>query len=585
MKKTTIKDFDQFLVEANLKKSKGLPSDFLSSAEEEARKNLGVVPNRPGQSSLGELMAMSNQIMNGLSKEKFSELEQLAKDVIMDEFGFVLDASAKPVELDIRLVKSVFAEMPDLGKKSEVSAETPRYEEGQEEEEGQEAQEDTYDEFGQEDASDEDSQGQAQPQQEEEDDFFSFFDDETTPEEEESEVEAQEETQPEEEEVVSNREVALAIDKKKLLNLITQGAGKATKDIIKLSDTVREGLKRILGEDKWRSALDIWGRLSDEADKNDWTTPIGQKQAMFKNAPQGIAGAVRVNWESLSNDMEDLRLLTEDTDYNKIIIRAYAVDFPMLIHEATKGVYMLLQSAAIKKDPELAREIKRAVSSYRDEAEEFRYGPLANMMFATFVNNCAGAARFPNAKERIFGALALDKGRGGKFTDEEFLAIVKEIFSSFDKVEGAGKIKFVINREKFDSSKAKREIDEMIRKSNDEWEEYEEAVRAWEMEQRFGGEEGQQEREEEEESDIDKLVKQTLYGDGEETGEEPSGDKDYADMTQAEINQAISRAVEDEDYELAAMLRDTYLKKESRHIWDKEIKMLLERKRYRLRRP
>ena len=37
---------------------------------------------------------------------------------------------------------------------------------------------------------------------------------------------------------------------------------------------------------------------------------------------------------------------------------------------------MLLQSSAIKSNPELAEEIKRATSSYRDEAEDFRYGKV-----------------------------------------------------------------------------------------------------------------------------------------------------------------------------------------------------------------
>ena len=557
MKKKTLKDFDQFLVEANLKKSKGLPSDFMSSAEEEARKNLGVRIDREGPSNIGSLMAQSSEMMNEGSaeevEERYKQLNELAKEVIMEEFGFVLRASQKPVELDIRLVKSVISEMPELRQKSEVAEEVPDEEE-----------EETQDKFAQESEQSDEEQSQEQ----EEDDFFSFFDDETP----------EEAAQSEEEDVetLSNKEVKLAIDKKKLLNTITQGAGKATKDIISLSETAKNGIEKIFGKEKGERILKVWCDISDEADKLDWTIPIGRKQAMFKDAPEGLAGSVSVKWESLSNKLNNLSLLKENTDYNKIVIRAYGIDFPMLIHEATKGVHILLQSAAIKMDPELAKEIKRATSSYRDEAEEFRYGPLANQMFSSFVNNCAGAATFPNAKERIFGALALDKGRGGKFTDEEFLEMTKEIFSSFDKTEENSKIRFILNREKFSESKAKSEIEKIITEFNKIWGEYEEAMRNWEMEQKFGaGSEGEYKTDEEPESEIDRLVRQTLSG--EEEPEEVTN-KEYKDMTVSEIQDEIQRAVRDEDYELAGYLKNTFLKGEAKRVWDIELKRINESK-------
>lgn len=559
MKKKTLKDFDQFLVEASLRKSKGLPSDFMSSAEEEATKNLGVRIDREGPSNIGSLMAQSSAMMNEGTekeiKERYKQLNELAKEVIMDEFGFVLSASEKPVELDIRLVKSVISEMPELRQKSEVAEEGPEEEEEREEEEEQE-------EFAQEPLQSEEEQSQEQ----EEDDFFSFFDDVETPEE-------QAQSEEEDVETLSNKEVKLAIDKKKLLNTITQGAGKATKDIISLSETAKNGIEKIFGKEKGKRILKLWCDISDEADKLDWMIPIGKKQAMFKDAPQGLAGAVSVKWESLSYELMNLSLLKENTDYNKIVIRAYGTDFPMLIHEATKGVHMLLLSSAIKKDPELAREIKRATSSYRDEAEEFRYGPLANQMFAGFVNNCVGAARFPNAKERIFGALALDKGRGGKFTDEEFLEMTKEIFSSFDKTEENGKIRFILNRERFSETRAKREIETILGEFNDVWEEYERALKEWEEEQRYGAASTGQ-IQEEPESDIDRLVRQTLNPSEEEEQEIPR--KEYKDMSISEIQDEIQRAVRDEDYELAGYLKNTFLKGEAKKVWDIELKRINE---------
>lgn len=561
MKKTTIKDFDQFLVEASLRKSKGLPSDFMSSAEEEARKNLGVRIDQPGPTDIKNLISQSTSMMQEGTKkevkERYDALTELAKEVIMEEFGFVLEASEKPVVLDIRLVKSVISEMPELRQKAETPEEAPEHED--EEPQSQEVEPQSQ-------------EAQSQEEEQEEDDFFSFFDEEETPEEEE-------EREEEEVRALSNKDVAFAIDKKKLLNTITQGAGKATKDIIKLSKTVEDGVAKIFGKEKGKKILEIWGKISDEADKLDWTIPVGMKQAMFKGAPEGIAGATSVHFigkrESASNELIDIQYLKENSDFSRIVIRAYGTDFPMLIHEATKGVRMLLLSAAIKKDPELAKEIKRATSSYRDEAEEFRYGPLANLMFNKFVNACAGADRFPNAVERIFGALALDKERGGQFTDEQFLEITKDMFSSFDKVENRGKIDFVLNGEKFASSHARTKIEKILADFNRVWEDYEEQLRNWEMEQKFGGEqEGEYgQKEEEPESEIDKLVKQTLYG-GEE--EEDAPKKDYKDMSVAEIQDEITKAVAVEDYELAGYLKNTFLKGEAKRVWDIELKRINE---------
>ncbi len=535
MKNKKLKGFDQFLNEAELRGNKGVPSDFMSNAEEEARKNLGVSIDTQGKSAIGSLMSRSSSILSQGSAEEIEarmvSLENLAKKVIMEEFGFVIETSPKPIELDIRMIRpgqSVSGELPKLMDKPETAEDKPEYEE--EEPQAQETQ----------------SQSQSQ---EEEDDFFSFFDDETQEEEEQHEEEDQEE--------ITNKDIALAIDKNKILNMLTQGAGKLTKDIIKFSDTVSKGLKEIFGDGS-DAILKIWSDISDEADKLDWTIPVGMKKDLFRNLPGGIAGAVDVAWESLSNKMLPIGLLKESEDFNKIVIRAYGIDFPMLIHETVKGFFMILQSGAIKKNPETAEEIKRGTSSYRDEAQDFRYGPFAMMMFRDFVNACSGAGKYPNTVERIFAALALDKGRGGKFGDEEFLTITKDIFSSFRKIEEA-KLRFVIDDEKFAASEARVKIEAIIDEMNTAEDEYQEELRRWEMEQRFGG--GSQDPaggEEEQEDEIGKLVAATA-----------EREQDYANMAPSEIQALIDDALDEGDFEKVKMLSQ-YLG-ESASVYLKEL--------------
>jgi hypothetical protein len=476
--KTKLRDFSKFLnEEADVRKNTGLPKDFIRNSEEDAKINLGVTPDEPKQLELGTLLAQANQIMiqsiplNQI-EEKFTKLEEIASDVIKKEFKTIFEIL--PIELKLRLVRpgeTVFSNLPKLGNKQTDSNEKPEFVQPETEETPVENLQETPEEA----------------QSNEEDDFFSFFDNDSQEDSDEENLEeiinqggaqgggqAAPESQEDE---VTNKDVAMAIDKTQILNMITQGAGKATKDIIKFSEIVSKGIGEIFGDNAQR-ILDIWGKISEEADKRDWITPIDVTKNLFKDNPRGMAGAVKVKFESLENSGE---LLTENADYSKIVVRAYGVDFPMLIHEAVKGIYMALQSPAIKSNPELAEEIKRATSSYKDESSDFRYGPPAQSMFRDFVNHCKDADRYPNMVERVLFFLARDKEiiqktpdmteeefelknkQNGKFTDAEFLEISKSLFSVFDKQNLGGKLKFVINEERFVESIARTKIEEIIK--------------------------------------------------------------------------------------------------------------------------
>jgi hypothetical protein len=537
-----MKNYLQFLKEeVDLKGNKGIDDDFMKKAEDQAKQNLGVTPNTNGPvaGDIGSLMRRSAQLLtNGLNtdqiEERYTKLEQLAKRVIMDEYGDIIEASEKPVELLIKLIRpnqSVLGEVPNLLNVPAESDERPEY-----------SEEETETDVPQ-------SQPQSQPQgqqetedEEEEDDFMSFFDDDT-------DYEDQEEENPEEVEELTNKDVAMAIDKKKILNMLTQGEGKATKDIIKFSEVVESGLREILG-DSHRELLDVWVKTSEVAHKLDWAVTDKAKGSMMKNMPGGLAGAVDLTWENATSKFNKIHLLTENTDFNKIVIRAYGIDFPMLLHEAIKGIYLLLQSSAIKKDDEIAEEIKRATSSFKDESQDFKYGVVAQNMFRDFINACKDASKYTQMRARVFAQLAVDKGRGGRYTDEEFLEITKSLFSVFDSKTEAGKTSFVINQERFAQSKAKSEIEKVVADIVRAEDEYRDELNKWEMEQRFGhnapepqGEgdgEDYPEQGEESQSDIDKLVKKSL--------EKPEQKDSESELTKREIQELIDDALDAEDY-------------------------------------
>ena len=560
-----MKTFGEFLKEeVDLRGSKVVPSDFMSKSEEEARQSLGVALDDERQ--MGRIwpefeqnMMQSNQLLRTgqdgreLNPEQLEErikrLEVLAETVVREEFGDILDTAIKPIELNIKLVRqgSVANQISDI-RNVPQRAEQP-----------------------------------SEEQQEEQD----KKDEEKRKKEEEERSEEEKAQHAEEGEEVPGTNLSLAIDKKKLLNMITQAAGKSTKDIIRISETVEQELTQIFGERQGKQILDKWVRMSDLADKMDWVIPINRKSEMMKNMPQGMAGACQVIWESHSGSEYNMSLLLEK-EATKIVIKSVGIDFPMLIHETIKGIYLFLQSGAVKKDKETAKIIKKATSSFMDEAQDFRYGPPALEMLVKFVNKFPESSEYKRLDTRVFTILAYDKERAKdeakesspEFkqylekradicrTDDQFSEIMKSLFSTFD-LEGS---QFVLNEDKFNDSHAKDEISKIIKYIVDDIEDYKREIEEWEREQKERQEEESwkaqsQEIEPEEESDIDKLVRQSLSGEQ----PEPTQQKPYDQMTMVEIQQAIDDAVAEENYELAGELTNKYLKGEAKKVWENEL--------------
>ena len=561
-----MKTFGEFLKEeVDLRGNKGITSDFMSKSEEQARRALGVRPD----DERGEMpriwpefeqnMMQSNQLLRigqdgrELNPEQLEErikrLEVLAETVVREEFGDILDTAIKPIELNIKLVRqgSVSNQISDI-RDVPQRAEQP-----------------------------------TEQQQEEQD----KKDEEKRKKEEEEKSEEEKVQHAEEGEEVPGTNLSLAIDKKKLLNMITQAAGKSTKDIIRISETVEQELTQIFGERQGKQILDKWVRMSDLADKMDWVIPIDRKSQMMKNMPQGMAGACQVIWESHSGSEYNMSLLLEK-EATKIIIKSVGIDFPMLIHETIKGIYLFLQSGAVKKDKETAKIIKKATSSFMDEAQDFRYGPPALEMLVRFITKFSEANDYKRLDTRVFTILAYDKERAKdeakesspEFkqylekradicrTDEQFSEIMKSLFSTFDLQES----QFILNEDRFNDSHAKSEIQKIITYIVDDIEEYKREIEEWEREQKERQEEESwkaqsQEIEPEEESDIDKLVRQSLSGEQ----PKPVQQKPYEEMTMGEIQQAIDDAVAEENYELAGELTNKYLKGEAKKVWENEL--------------
>jgi hypothetical protein len=90
------------------------------------------------------------------------------------------------------------------------------------------------------------------------------------------------------------------------------------------------------------------------------------------------------------------------------IIKARGVDFPMLIHETVKGIYELIASAGIPEDKKTAELVILNTSSFSDEAEEFRFGPEIAADIRDFINKTKkNIDNYTNVREKFCGKLAV----------------------------------------------------------------------------------------------------------------------------------------------------------------------------------
>lgn len=513
--------FNDFLNEAKLKDNSGIPDDFIQKSDDKALRDLRVRKDDDHQK--GQLMAeivplidRSKQLMfGGLSRhqqeERAQQLEDLAKRVIMNEYSDIL----ANVDLDIKLVGLVSDEIPEIANQDVTPSPMKQREElkkkGDDEEEKKE--------------------------EENTDKKQSFLD----------KLMGSKPKKQEEEDFLKSSEYKKGIDKAKLINNIIQGEAKNTKHILH-SDMVKDGLREIFGRQS-EEIFKVWDDLTKVADKLDWAWDIESKSQMMKTFQPGMAGAVKVEWPEAEEGDEDdeegndscpscdsaediLKKIEEGGDLSdnkeeigellstgnpKII--AVGIDFPMLLHETVKGIYELIAAAylpnqdATTKERNKAKVIQMGVSSFEDEAEDFRYGPMIAAALRDFVNSCPGWDRYPNIREYVFGKMVL-------LTSDEFLSLMKGILNKTDK--------------------AKRTITEMIDEVISE-------IREWEIgeidEPSYEEPEYQDEPEQpEEEDEISKLIRQTQ--------EEPAaidGEIDYTKLRRDDLEDELNAAMDSKD--------------------------------------
>ena len=513
-----MKSFQDFINEATIKGNLGVPGEgpegrdeesFLRGVEEEGRRKAAGDPRQ-----IGGRMWQISQSTKSLIRGKEKEIEKFAEEIIKDVYSGFMDS----VELDLQIVRDGMAVKEFMDEEDEKKKERNEKE-----------------------------KEKAKKKKEEQ------------KEEKEKEPSVRKST---------DAQLKLEIDKRKLANAITQGEAKNTKEIIRMPECL-DGLKKVLGDRNGEELHRQLLELTELADKMDWIIPVQAKADMMERMPEGMAGACSVDWQEeekeeesqdlAQNVLDELQNSEEGSDLNdmsdelkelmssgKPIIRARGVDFVMLIHEAVKGIYELIASRGIPADTTLASNVFLNTETFEDEAEDFRYGPPIAAALRDFINANRKTNQYPNVREFVFGKMI-------EMPAERFLALMKEILMK--------------------TPEARNQVDRLIDEVVSELEGYESELSDYEISKRFEQEPEGEFTSDEEESDIDKLVRQSLAGEKEE---EEGPKKSYDDMTIAEIQREIEKAVEEENYELAGELTKKYLKGESKKVWETELKRINE---------
>jgi len=504
-----MKDFKKFLEEVTIKGNPGVPNegdkrpgdkDYLKDTEARAKARLGL-SGREHPMQIGprlmQLVDQSQQATRGHEEE----LENLAKEIITQNYGEILDG----VELDIKLLRSgsqIAQFMQDCEEEQDEEKEAPKFRQ------------------------------------------------------------------------IQDPATINKIHKAKLGNNIIQGEAKNTKHII-ATEEVKNGLIDIFGP-KADQILNMWKEISNLADKMDWIIPIEVKADMMERAPQGMAGAVSVDWKPKQKEEEEKKEESDEDFATRILndlanseepneedkeefgeevqgatprIRARGIDFPMLIHETVKGIYELIASiqfpaeGSSEEEVKMAQTVKLNVSSFEDEAEDFRTGPEIAADFRDFINENPNAEH-PNMRAFIFGKL-MDSNY---ISDADFLKLFRGILNK--------------------TPEARRKIDEMIDEINQELNRYE-LGQVLDVEEPY---------EQEHEEDDDTM----MPGKAEPEVPQKAAEVDYSELTQRELQELIDDALDEGDYDKVRMLSQ-YMK-EGKEIYLKELEIINEGHNFHTRR-
>jgi hypothetical protein len=111
------------------------------------------------------------------------------------------------------------------------------------------------------------------------------------------------------------KEIISEIQKRKIINNITQGEAVNSKKALNLPEVV-DGIKKIMGAEKGEEYIKTLNEVTDIAQAFYWIIPVEIQEEMWRTNKSGMSGSVEVDWEEKEEEDEDLAKKILD-DLNK----------------------------------------------------------------------------------------------------------------------------------------------------------------------------------------------------------------------------------------------------------------------------
>lgn len=472
-----MKKYKQFIKEeAEIRDTSGLPEDWVDKTDRKAQGELGVRKDQVDHRIMGRLMQVigrSQQLLNSVGSidEVGPKLSALAIDVIDEEFPGLLDSIKTDVELVRQGTVGDEVDFDDVPKEPKDESEM---------------EDELSGDMG----------------EEEREELASKLD---------------------------SGELKSEVDKAKLMNLVQQGEGLNTKKLLD-SEVSRNGLREIFGENA-DELIDLYRELTQTMIKVNWMIPVEGGADMMSGNKGSLSGACSVEKDDEETDGEETdgeETDSQDENDSGLTIKVRGIDYPMLLHELVKGIYMAISIGgfSVIEDDDMKKAAKMATSSFRDEAEDFRYGPYIASELRDFINSCEGSGDIDGVRAYVFGMMV-------QMPAPEFLELMLGIFEKTDK--------------------AKETIESFIRDIKQSFDDYNRQEVEYNLDNQ--GEDNQPEEDTpagfDEEPEVDELEQIR------KKNTEPRG---YDKMNREELNDVLNQLLDDENYAEIEKLKE-YLPK------------------------
>lgn len=195
--------------------------------------------------------------------------------------------------------------------------------------------------------------------------------------------------------------VGLGVDKRRLINGITQGASiRGTKAYYFFRDVLDEMDPNLI--EKYNILLDnAYGIYDDD-------NAIAMMLAMLAQGEGNQGGESEADW---------------DQEAGTMTITARAVVFPILVHEIIKGLYELISAHGFSRDAERNKRLALQVDKVGNEPEDIRYGKFIYDAINKLISQSKySSLKKPSMREHFLLALY-------KLPDDEFVYFIDNLLS------------------------------------------------------------------------------------------------------------------------------------------------------------